>query len=520
MSIWASYVQIYCEAVSDLLTSSSPSEGEKQLSIREKNGQVFVEGLSKFPVTSVDDLWILLSRGDENRNTATTNMNETSSRSHAALMIQVIIKDDSSSATQNTVGTHRESTLMLVDLAGSERASASEGRDYMRLEEAKAINLSLSALGNCMSALAEGRGHIPYRDSKLTRLPQGCLGGTSRTSVIVNIPPGEDVQGETLSALRFASRASKVKVMAKVNRIKDYEAMYLEAKKTLDMLGKAQGGAESSAKDELLRKKDQQIEELTTEVESLKKQLQVFQISSKYAVGGSSSSGKTTSISNSVENESWTDKLNELTARHAQEIDSLTRTYQAKINQHKNNERQLAKEISDLHDDNNRDKQALLTAVQEQRQMQEKRTKSENHLKARIEELLSEVNERRTQQETLREAFDTLQVKHLETTKQLKEAQEAMYDMVTKEQVKEMESLFLDTVTKLSTRVNFLEKAKKASTILTEGEYQMQQQHQQSQYQPVTTSSNGNSRVRIEPGGKIRTSSLNTLNANNGSGKG
>lgn len=507
------------------MTSNSPSDGEKQLSIREKNGQVFVEGLSKFPVTSVEDLWILLSRGDENRNTASTNMNETSSRSHAALMIQVIIKDDSSSASAATLGTHRESTLMLVDLAGSERASASDGRDYMRLEEAKAINLSLSALGNCMSALAEGRGHIPYRDSKLTRLLQGCLGGTSRTSVIVNIPPGEDAQGETLSALRFASRASKVKVMAKVNRIKDYEAMYLEAKKTLDMLGKASGGgsgAEIAAKDELLKKKDQQIEDLTTEVESLKKQLQVFQIGSKFIGGETTASGKLIGgVSGTMDSAAWTEKLNELTARHAQEIDSMTRTHQIRINQLKNNERQLTKEISDLHDDNNRDKQALLTAVQEQRQMMEKRHKSETHLKARIEELLTELNDRRTQQETLQDSFEALQVKHNETLKQLKEAQEAMFDMVTKEQVKEMESLFLDTVTKLSTRVNFLEKARKASSLLTEGEYQMQQQQsqQQTSYQPITTSSNGNSRVRIEPGGKIRTSSLNTLNPNT-SGKG
>ena len=88
----------------------------------------------------------------------------------------------------------------------------------MRLEEAKAINLSLSALGNCMNALAEGRPHIPYRDSKLTRLLQGSLGGGARTAVIVNIPPGSDDTGEVLNALRFASRASKVKVAAKVMR--------------------------------------------------------------------------------------------------------------------------------------------------------------------------------------------------------------------------------------------------------------------------------------------------------------
>ena len=99
----------------------------------------------------------------------------------------------------------------------------------MRLEEAKAINLSLSALGNCMNALAEGRMHVPYRDSKLTRLLQGCLGGGARTSIIVTIPPGVDENGEALNALRFASRASKVKVAAKVMRFTDFEGRYVHS---------------------------------------------------------------------------------------------------------------------------------------------------------------------------------------------------------------------------------------------------------------------------------------------------
>lgn len=88
----------------------------------------------------------------------------------------------------------------------------------MRLEEAKAINLSLSALGNCMSALAEGKSHIPYRDSKLSRLLQNSLGGSARTAVLVNILPGDDTTGEMLNALKFSSRASKIKVSAKVKR--------------------------------------------------------------------------------------------------------------------------------------------------------------------------------------------------------------------------------------------------------------------------------------------------------------
>lgn len=208
--IWASYLQIYCETITDLLwqpnSNSEPVDGisygfNQPLQLRERNGQlggstsstaVYVEGLTRYAIQSVDDLTELLRRGDLNRSTAATNMNETSSRSHAVLIVKVLTPD--TTATPGTMPSegpagapqsYRESTLMLVDLAGSERASASEGRSYLRSEEARAINLSLSALGNCMSALAtpERNSHVPYRDSKLTRLLQGCLGGRARTAV-------------------------------------------------------------------------------------------------------------------------------------------------------------------------------------------------------------------------------------------------------------------------------------------------------------------------------------------------
>ena len=213
-----SYLQIYCEMVGDLLNPNMDSA----LSIREKSGVVFVEGLSKSRVTSAQDVYALLDLGNNNRATASTLMNATSSRSHAALIVTISFPseegNDAQAVPSSSVRTNkRESSLVLIDLAGSERSTAAGGH-YTRLEEAKAINLSLSALGNCMNALAEGRSHIPYRDSKLTRLLQGSLGGGSRTSVIVNISPGEDEKGEVLNSLKFASRASRVQVVAKVSR--------------------------------------------------------------------------------------------------------------------------------------------------------------------------------------------------------------------------------------------------------------------------------------------------------------
>lgn len=136
------------------------------------DGQVFVEGLTRIHLQSLDDFFVVQNRADSRRKTASTNINLTSSRSHAVYMffIKLPIASDDIAVDAQVI----EGSLVLVDLAGSERASASEGRNYMRFEEAKAINLSLSSLGNCVSALVAGRKHIPYRDSKLTRVLQVC----------------------------------------------------------------------------------------------------------------------------------------------------------------------------------------------------------------------------------------------------------------------------------------------------------------------------------------------------------
>lgn len=347
--LWASYLQIYCENITDLLSPSADATAMRgqqsmvgassSLVIRDRpaaasgggSGGVYVEGLSKYRVGSVDDLWELLRRGDENRSTASTNLNETSSRSHAALIVTVIIKDGSddtadpaaaegaaTAATGDSVrasgesivrsslssrpcsaensfysnnntsccgggggvaqpSSYRSGTLILVDLAGSERATASEGRGFARLEEAKAINLSLSALGNCMSALADGRAHVPYRDSKLTRLLQGCLGSGARTAVVVTLCPGEDSTGESLSALRFASRASKVKVVAKVSKFQDYEAMYKDAAHRIRLL-EAGSSAERQLQQQqaVLREREATIEAQAEEISSLRTELQML----------------------------------------------------------------------------------------------------------------------------------------------------------------------------------------------------------------------------------------------------
>lgn len=157
------YLQIYCEVIYDMLSPTTSTN----LSIREKNSQLYVEGLSVVAVDSVDKCLSLIAEGNKRRATSSTLLNDQSSRSHASLIVTCTRRSQKSNATTSVA----VSNLVMVDLAGSERAKQS-GVKFQQFEELKAINLSLSALGNCVSALGAGKAHIPYRDSKLTRLLQ------------------------------------------------------------------------------------------------------------------------------------------------------------------------------------------------------------------------------------------------------------------------------------------------------------------------------------------------------------
>ena len=205
--IRASYLQIYNENISDLLKPE-----KKNLQIREdKKKGIYVDCLSEWAVLSPIDLYALLKRGASFRATASTYMNDVSSRSHAVFVITVeqmtteMINGETH--TQIKVG-----NLNLVDLAGSERIRIT-GATGQQLEESKKINKSLSCLGNVINALTDqkGRIHIPYRDSKLTRLLEDSLGGNCKTTMIAMISPAHESFSESLSSLHFAQRAKKIK---------------------------------------------------------------------------------------------------------------------------------------------------------------------------------------------------------------------------------------------------------------------------------------------------------------------
>ncbi|XP_075407684.1 kinesin-like protein KIF17 isoform X2 [Tenrec ecaudatus] len=206
----ASYLEIYNEDIRDLLGADT----KQKLELKEHPEKgVYVRGLSMHTVHSVAQCERIMETGWKNRSVGYTLMNKDSSRSHSIFTISIEI-----CAVDERGKDHlRAGKLNLVDLAGSERQSKT-GATGERLKEATKINLSLSALGNVISALVDGRSrHIPYRDSKLTRLLQDSLGGNTKTLMVACLSPADNNYDETLSTLRYANRAKNIKNKPRIN---------------------------------------------------------------------------------------------------------------------------------------------------------------------------------------------------------------------------------------------------------------------------------------------------------------
>lgn len=200
-----SYFEIYMDKIRDLLDTSKVN-----LAVHEdKNRVPYVKGATERFVTTPDEVFEVIEEGKSNRHIAVTNMNEHSSRSHSVFLINV--KQENKETEKKLSG-----KLYLVDLAGSEKVSKT-GAEGAVLEEAKNINRSLSALANVISALADGKPYVPYRDSKLTRILQESLGGNARTTIVICCSPASYNESESKSTLQFGQRAKTVTNVVIVN---------------------------------------------------------------------------------------------------------------------------------------------------------------------------------------------------------------------------------------------------------------------------------------------------------------
>ncbi|XP_038596513.1 kinesin-like protein KIF3A isoform X1 [Tachyglossus aculeatus] len=243
-----SYLEIYNEEVRDLLGKDQT----QRLEVKERpDVGVYIKDLSAYVVNNADDMDRIMTLGHKNRSVGATNMNEHSSRSHAIFTITIECSEKGVDGNMHV----RMGKLHLVDLAGSER-QAKTGATGQRLKEATKINLSLSTLGNVISALVDGKStHVPYRNSKLTRLLQDSLGGNSKTMMCANIGPADYNYDETISTLRYANRAKNIKNKARINEdpkdalLRQFQKEIEELKKKLEE-GEEISGSDISGSDE------------------------------------------------------------------------------------------------------------------------------------------------------------------------------------------------------------------------------------------------------------------------------
>ncbi|XP_010276242.1 PREDICTED: kinesin-like protein KIN-UB isoform X2 [Nelumbo nucifera] len=261
-SVSVSYLQLYMETIQDLL---DPANDNISIVEDPKTGDVSLPGATLVEVRDQQSFVELLRFGEAHRFAANTKLNTESSRSHAILMVHVkrsIKGRESSILSENGNTSHlvksfkpslvRKGKLVVVDLAGSERIDKS-GSEGHTLEEAKSINLSLSALGKCINALAENSAHVPVRDSKLTRLLRDSFGGTARTSLVVTIGPSPRHRGETASTIMFGQRAMKVENMVKIKEEFDYKGLARRLDIQLDKLISEHERQQKAFEDEIER---------------------------------------------------------------------------------------------------------------------------------------------------------------------------------------------------------------------------------------------------------------------------
>jgi len=210
-TIRMSVVEIYNGKIHDLLDEEAATIRKKtgkyprKHAIVERCGEVIPQNLTVEPVNNEDYIILLVTRAKKARAMAVTDMNEHSSRSHMVLIIEC-------QGLNNANNDSCKGKLFLVDLAGSERLKKTKLTDPARLREARAINSSLSALGNVFHALQTKAKLVPYRESVLTRLMQNALGGNAKTIMFVNINPAEEHSKESIQSLNFATRVAKVEL--------------------------------------------------------------------------------------------------------------------------------------------------------------------------------------------------------------------------------------------------------------------------------------------------------------------
>lgn len=272
-SMRVSYLELYNEELCDLLSTDDTTKIRIYDDVAKK-GSVIVQGLEEIPVRCKNDVYKLLAKGQDRRKTAATLMNAQSSRSHTIFTILVHIKENSPDGEEML----KIGKLNLVDLAGSENISKAGNEKGIRTRESVNINQSLLTLGRVITALVERAPHVPYRESKLTRLLQESLGGRTKTSIIATISCGHKDLEETLSTLDYAHRAKNIQNKPEINQRLTKKVILKEYTEEIDRLKRDLVAARekngiylaTDTYDEMQLKLESQQTELVETVQNLK----------------------------------------------------------------------------------------------------------------------------------------------------------------------------------------------------------------------------------------------------------
>jgi hypothetical protein len=485
--ITTSYLQVYCEMLHDLL---QPESEIGALTIRESDvpGQgVYVDGLSSFLVTSKSDCLEKLEVGNHNRTIAATKMNAHSSRSHAIFILNVE-RRSVKHADSTEAGVQEQvlfSKLMLVDLAGSERVKRT-GAQFTQLAEAKAINLSLSALGNCISSLGKQNKHTPFRDSKLTRLLQYSLGGNCRTAMVVTVAPygaGALDSSETLSALQFGQRALMVKTQAQLNVDMDYRTLYTKLQAEVD----AKDDKERSLEIEVERLKEgnaklvARLQAAERAKATIENEFRSVRAAHQVEVGAFKEAAGTDKSSQGVQAVAakFNEGLAEVKKEHAKEMEEVNTKSIQQVTTYKTAAAEATAEWNQIEYDLQKEREGHLQTLGELRTLRERMAEAENahveriadmtdmlgkqqeageeELGSKLEAARSLAAEQGARAEELEKQLQRFVVKYKESKIEL------TADYVSREQVEQMQGLYHDTFERLQQRVAQLEGGKGAS---------------------------------------------------------
>ena len=427
-SIYVSFVQLYLESIQDLLEPEL-----KDIKIREDPEKgVYLEGVHRIKCTSPAQCKELFHMGEKNRATASTKMNEHSSRSHAILILRIehsikmMTKTKVKNVKQATDRIITCSDLYLVDLAGSERVKKT-GATADRLKEAKLINQSLLALGNVISALSDPKStHISYRDSKLTRLLQNSLGGNSKTALIVTVSPSTYNTDETISSLFFALRAMKVQNKPTVNKSVDYQALCQKLQEDLDKLN-----------DDYAKLKIE-YEKVVTELERIKKGEKYLEI--KKSIDMNNIDGTGIDINNGIEK-------NIIGGKNSGDVQKIKNDYKKKI-------KKLEEFYENLMKNKTEEYENILKKVDGI--VYEKEAQIDQ-LTSHISELNTTIKTQKTDIEDLTKERDELQKSVVDLSTQVQEHKELMSVSRTEKEYKALIEQLNDTISTLENKILNLE---------------------------------------------------------------